>query len=314
MKIVILGAGALGSVLGCKLAKAGNNVTMVDVVPELIETVQKQHGFMYDSPDWCGLVPVKVCCYDALETDMDLVILLTKSYHSYSALNSVQPFLSPDTYVMTLQNGLGNVERVAEYVPMDHILVGTTLGESNLVGYGHIHTSGSAPTVMMSADGIMRDIVKKVCDVFNEAGIETTLGEDIMASIWEKVAFNCATNTMASVCRLCDKYTLGTEETRELAFNIARDTCKVANAAGINANADNVIHKLSTSYKIRGDHFPSMAQDVFSRRRTEIDSINGAVYKKARELGIEVPYVETMYRLVRCIESNYPNQHLVCVE
>ena len=310
MKIVILGAGALGSFVACRLSLIGNDVTLVDVIPELIETINSQGGFIYEDSTGSVLVKLKASSYDELENDMDLVILLTKTMHSESAIESIRPHLGSNTYFMTLQNGLGNIERIEKYVPIERIIVGTTLGESNPVAPGHIFTSGSAPTSIMSADGIMNSMVQNVCDMFNEAGIQTSIEENIMASIWEKVAFNCATNTMASVCRLCDKYTLGTCETQELSFKIAHKVCMVANMIGIYANEEKVVEKLTTSWKIRGDHFPSMAQDVFSKRKTEIEAINGAVYNKALELGVDVPYVETMYRLVRCIEQNYQHQYL----
>lgn len=310
MKIVILGAGALGSFVACRLSLIGNDVTLVDVIPELIETINSQGGFIYEDSTGSVLVKLKASSYDELENDMDLVILLTKTMHSESAIESIRPHLGSNTYFMTLQNGLGNIERIEKYVPIERIIVGTTLGESNPVAPGHIFTSGSAPTSIMSADGIMNSMVQNVCDMFNEAGIQTSIEENIMASIWEKVAFNCATNTMASVCRLCDKYTLGTCETQELSFKIAHEVCMVANMIGIYANEEKVVEKLTTSWKIRGDHFPSMAQDVFSKRKTEIEAINGAVYNKALELGVDVPYVETMYRLVRCIEQNYQHQYL----
>ena len=310
MKIVILGAGALGSFVACRLSLIGNDVTLVDVIPELIETINSQGGFIYEDSTGSVLVKLKASSYDELENDMDLVILLTKTMHSESAIESIRPHLGSSTYFMTLQNGLGNIERIEKYVPIERIIVGTTLGESNPVAPGHIFTSGSAPTSIMSADGIMNSMVQNVCDMFNEAGMQTSIEENIMASIWEKVAFNCATNTMASVCRLCDKYTLGTCETQELSFKIAHKVCMVANMIGIYANEEKVVEKLTTSWKIRGDHFPSMAQDVFSKRKTEIEAINGAVYNKALELGVDVPYVETMYRLVRCIEQNYQHQYL----
>ena len=310
MKIVILGAGALGSFVACRLSLIGNDVTLVDVIPELIETINSQGGFIYEDSTGSVLVKLKASSYDELENDMDLVILLTKTMHSESAIESIRPHLGSNTYFMTLQNGLGNIERIEKYVPIERIIVGTTLGESNPVAPGHIFTSGSAPTSIMSADGIMNSMVQNVCDMFNEAGIQTSIEENIMASIWEKVAFNCATNTMASVCRLCDKYTLGTCETQSLSFKIAHEVCMVANMIGISANEEKVVEKLTTSWKIRGDHFPSMAQDVFSKRKTEIEAINGAVYNKALELGVDVPYVETMYRLVRCIEQNYQHQYL----
>lgn len=312
MKTIILGAGALGSILGIKLTKAGYDVTLVDVNPALLAAVKKNQGLYFNNYSEEILVPVKMSDYDGLDGTADLIILVTKAMYTSSALNSAKKVIGKDTYVLTLQNGLGNIEAVSEYVDSDHVLVGTTTEVADIESPGSISSKGEGHTEFMAANGVMNDMVAQINTMFNDSGIRTDISKDIMVTIWEKVAHNCATNTLASVCRLTNAYTIGTPETAELAANIIREVCSVANAAGIPADGEAVVNRVVKHAKSGGGyHFPSMAQDVFSHRRTEVSSINGAVYKKAQELGVAVPYTETMYRLVRCIEEHYDAQYMV---
>ena len=312
MKTVILGAGALGSILGIKLFKAGYNVTLVDVNPSLLETVRENGGMYYDNYTENVLVPLRVCSYDELSDPADLIILVTKTMYTDSAMTSAVKVMTDKTWVLTLQNGLGNIEAVSKYVSPERVLVGTTTEVADIEKPGHIASKGEGHTEFMAANGVMNDMVSAVSEMFNNSGIKTDISADIMRTIWEKVAHNCATNTLASVCRLTNAYTIGTPETAELAANIIREVCSVANAAGIPADGEEVVNKVVKHATSGGGyHFPSMAQDVFAHRRTEISSINGAVYNKALELGVAVPYTETMYRIIRCIEEHYDAQYMV---
>ena len=312
MKTVILGAGALGSILGIKLTKAGYDVTLVDVNPALLDAVKKNGGLFFNNYSEEVLIPVKMSDYDGLMGTADLIVLVTKAMYTSAALNSAKKIIGENTYVLTLQNGLGNIEAVSEFVDGSHVLVGTTTEVADIEKPGYISSKGEGHTEFMAANGIKNDMVDQINDMFNASGIRTDISKDIMVTIWEKVAHNCATNTLASVCRLTNAYTIGTPETAELAANIIREVCSVANAAGIPADGEAVVNRVVKHAKSGGGyHFPSMAQDIFAHRRTEVSSINGAVYKKAQELGVKVPYTETMYRLVRCIEEHYDAQYMV---
>jgi 2-dehydropantoate 2-reductase len=312
MKITILGAGALGSILGIKLTSIGNDVTLVDVSPELIAEVRANGGIFYNDHTTERLMPVKIASYNELNEIPELVILVTKAMHTSGAMKSAAKIIGKDTYVFTLQNGLGNIEAVSEFVDESKILVGTTTEVAVVEGVGRISSKGEGHTEFMAANGIMNDMVTRINDMFNASNIKTDISEDIMRTIWEKVAHNSATNTLASVCRLPNAHTIGTEETRDLASKIIHEVCSVANALGIPADGDAVTARVIKHASTGGGfHFPSMAQDVFAHRKTEVSSINGAVYAKAKEVGVPVPYTETMYRIVRCIEEHYDKQHMV---
>jgi 2-dehydropantoate 2-reductase len=137
------------------------------------------------------------------------------------------------------------------------------------------------------------------------ARMEATMAPDIFTALWEKAAFNAAINTITAVCHTPCGPVGQIEEGRALAFNIARETVMVAKAWGVQASEKTVIDNLCLSFEAQKNHVPSMGQDIFSKRRTEIDSINGQIIKKAREKGLAVPYTETLYALIRIIEESY---------
>lgn len=309
MKIAIVGAGAMGSLYGARLALAGNDVTMVDVIPAVVEAI-REHGIIMENAEGVFHAPAKAAFGCDLKEEPRLIILFTKTMHSASALDSIRSVIGKETLVLSVQNGLGNIELIQQYLPISRIIVGTTVFDSDYIGPGHIRTSIGGHMNIMFADGQTRDSITKLAELFNDAGLSCEIAGNVLAVIWEKVAFNAATNTMAAVTRLPDGYTLGTAETHKLAMHIAKEVTVTAVAAGIPASFENVSAKLNASLVEHGGHFPSMAQDVFKKRQTEIASINGAVLKKAQELGLSVPYTETMYLLVRTIEQNYANQKL----
>lgn len=309
MKIVIVGAGAMGSLYGAKLALGGHDVTMIDVVPVVVEAIQK-NGIVMDIQDKTYYAPAKALFGKDLKETPDLLILFTKTMYSETALEAIKQAIGDDTIVLSVQNGLGNIELIQKYVAPQNVIVGTTIFDSDAVAPGHIRTSSGGHMSIMYADGQHRSFIDELCDMFNAANLSCEIAGDVLTAIWEKVAFNSATNTMAAVTRLPDGCTLGTPETLSLAIHIAKEVTDVANACGVKASFESVKAKLENSLAEHAAHFPSMAQDVFKQRKTEIFSINGAVVERAKAHGMEVPYTETMYLLVRTIEQNYGKQKL----
>lgn len=239
---------------------------------------------------------------------VDLAILFTKTLYSRSALEGARTFIGKNTYVLTLQNGLGNVELIHEFVDMDKILVGVTNYASDVKEPGKISSHGSGYVKIMSADCQMRDAVTQVHKILVDAGFNAQITEDVFVAIWEKVGFNAAINSTTAIVHAPCGAIGSVEEGRDLAEKIATETAKVANAHGVNVNAQDIIKSLENTYVAHKDHFTSMAQDVLKKRKTEVRFINGGIVKKAKEKGIEVPYTEAVYDLLRIIEDTYEIQ------
>ena len=124
MKIAVLGSGAMGSLYGGMLFKAGHDVVLIDISKEHINTVNAS-GLDIDGPEETFNIKIPAAFAKDVKEIPDLIILFTKTIYSRSALKSIKHLLGPNTLVLSLQNGLGNDETVAEYIPIERIIVGT---------------------------------------------------------------------------------------------------------------------------------------------------------------------------------------------
>ncbi|KWN86831.1 ketopantoate reductase family protein [Burkholderia ubonensis] len=309
MRIAMLGAGAMGSLFGGLLAEAGEDVTLIDVNDAHLDAIRR-NGLRIEND--CGdrrITTLRALRPDAAQPargePFDLLIVFTKSLHTRAALDGVRALLTAHTAVLTLQNGLGNVETLNAFVPIEQILVGVTTWPADLAGPGHVRSHGVGAIRMMTADGAARPFAQAVADALSRAGLACALDADVWAAIWEKVAFNAALNTLCAVTG-CTVDQLGAcHEGPRLALAIAAETAAVATAKGIAVDALRIARNVEHAIGEHRGHRPSMLQDVLAGRRTEIGAINGAVVAAAREAGVAVPHTETLLGLVRLIDARH---------
>lgn len=308
MKIAVIGAGAMGMLFGAKLQLAGNDVTMVDVVPAVLEAIER-NGIIMREADGLHSVPIRARRAEDVKGEVELAILFTKTLYSRSALESAaKTFLSPQTYVLTLQNGLGNVELISEFVQEDKIFAGVTNYASDVEGPGRIAPTGDGYVRLMSVNLQDTPMLQSTGRALSEAGFNTAVTPKVFEAIWEKVGFNAAINSTTAICRIPVGGVGRIEQGRELAFHIADETAMVAQAHGICVNGESIKSSLRSAFENHGDHFTSMAQDVMKKRKTEVAYINGGIVQKAREKRLSVPYTEAVYDLLRVIEETYDFQ------
>ncbi|WP_406805538.1 ketopantoate reductase family protein [Burkholderia semiarida] len=311
MKIAILGAGAMGSLFGGRLAESGEAVTLIDVNDAHLEAIRRDGLRIDDDRGERRIRTLHAMRPEAANADaaaapdtpFDLLIVFTKSLHTRAALDGVRALLTPDTFVLTLQNGLGNVETVNAFVPIERILVGVTTWPADAAGPAHVRSHGAGTVRMMTADGAARPFAAAVADALSRAGLACTLDADVWAAIWEKVAFNAALNTVCAATG-CTVDQLGHHhDGPRLALAIAAETAAVAHAKGIAVDGARIARNVEHAIRDHRGHRPSMLQDVLAGRRTEIDAISGKVVAAARETGVAVPHAETLLALVRLIDA-----------
>lgn len=220
-------------------------------------------------------IPVTAGFGQELEGEPDLVIVFTKTFNTEKALEAAKRCIGREKAILTLQNGLENVEIIKKFALKERIIVGVTTFPSDLVGPGHIKSLGFGRTIIMSSDGKMNPVLESVCKVLDEAGFNCEISTGVYTSIWEKVAFNAALNSLTAVTGLTVGQLGAVPEGAELAHRIAGEVVEVANKKGVPARKD-VVHGLIESVFVEHfNHMPSMLQDVLARRRAEIESING---------------------------------------
>jgi 2-dehydropantoate 2-reductase len=303
LNILVIGSGAMGSLFGGRLALAGHAVSLIDVWQEHLEAINAQ-GLTLNLN---GETHVVHCAAahpeDFAGGPVDFALLFTKSYQSRAALAAVARFIGTGTPVVTLQNGLGNVETIAEWIAQEQIIAGTTTFPSVLEGPGKITSSGGGNTRLMTVSGQRTQSLEQIASTLNRAGLHCEIDENVEASIWEKIAFNAALNALTTITRAPVKVIADSEHGRDLAGKVVGEVLQVARAKGIPVNGDAVRASVEMALREHREHKPSMLQDLLAGRRTEVDAINGAVVRQAAQLNIRVPVTETLWRLVKLIES-----------
>lgn len=303
MKITVVGAGAMGSLFGGLLAEQGHEVTLVDVNVAHLQAIQSHGLRLHNDQADRRIHALRASPPDEADGVPDLVLLFTKTLHTASALSGVAHLIGPGTHVLSLQNGLGNVEAIAQHVPMDRILIGVTTWPADLVGPGHVHSHGQGVVRLMSADGREQPFVAAVARALDEAGLACTADAAVWTAIWEKVAFNAALNSICTATQ-CTVDQLGAiEDGQALAFAVVGEVLAVAQAQDIAVHADACKARVADAIARHVGHKPSMLQDVLAGRRTEIEAINGAVVAAAAARDIPVPCTRTLLQIVRLVQA-----------
>lgn len=304
MKIAIVGAGAMGGLFAVRLAVGGQDVSLVEVCQRTVEAIQHQ-GLRLVTPASSERVKLPIASAGAYSGTFDLLIILTKGFHTEVAIESVRHLVGPTTWVLSVQNGLGNAQLIAKVVPADHILVGMTNLPADLLEPGVIHSHGDGHVAIWSWDGRQNPAVLEIARVFQASGLPCQADPHVQIAIWEKVAFNAALNGVCAITRQAVGCIGHCEDGRLLADSIIDETLQVAGAMGIAVHKDRVRQAVAYAFEHQARHKPSMLQDVESGRKTEIDFIQGAVVDLGRQKGVDTPVLQCLHRLVKLIEAGY---------
>jgi 2-dehydropantoate 2-reductase len=303
MQIAILGAGAMGSLFGGLLAEAGHAVSLLDIDEAHLEAIRRD-GLRLSTGTGERIVRnLAALRPEAATQPADLLIVFTKTLHTEAALAAAHKVLGSRTALLSLQNGLGNAERLARFAEPQRVMVGVTTWPADKSEPGRVSSHGGGTIRLMGADGAHTPLLEQTVEALNEAGLHCTADPDVWAAIWEKVAFNAALNSLCAVTQCTVGELTGTADGEALALKIVGETVAVAHAHGIAANEAHVASNVRHALAHHRAHRPSMLQDVLAGRRTEIEAINGAVVEAARAAGLEVACTETLLHLVRIVDA-----------
>ncbi|MEM3164021.1 MAG: 2-dehydropantoate 2-reductase [Halobacteria archaeon] len=292
-RIVILGAGAVGSLFGGLLAKSGLDVALVGR-PVHMKAIRNR-GLRIE-----GLTRATVRPRAATRApEGDLVLLTVKSYDTARALRSVR--LSRNGAVLTLQNGVGNAEKVAARFGARRTLAGVTSCGALLAGPGRVVHTGRGPTVVGEWSKGATVGAREVAALFNSARIPTRVSRDIRAELWRKVAVNAAINPLTALTGLPNRAVAETRGLRDLAAAVVEEAERVARARRISLGRDPLGRVLEVARRT-GANRSSMLRDLERGRRTEIEAITGALLREAERAGVEAPVNRLLYELVRSLE------------
>ena len=305
MKVAVIGAGAMGSLFGALLAEGGHEVWLCDIWQDHIEAL-KQNGLKIEWEGQIRNVRLNATSDPRQIGESELVLIFVKSTQTKSAAESAALLTGPNGWVMTLQNGMGNAEIIAEHTPPSRILAGTTAHGATMLGAGSIRHAGAGPTTVgMWAGGEKEfQIARKIADQFTQAGIEATAVEAVRPVIWDKLLVNVGINAITALTGIKNGQILDLELTRELSRAAVEEAAAVAQAQGIEIRKDPTAHVFQVAAATAANR-SSMGQDVDHHRPTEINAINGFVAREADRMGFAAPVNRTLTALVETMEAHY---------
>lgn len=310
MKILIIGAGAMGSLFGGRLKAQQSDVLLYNRKNPHVEKINRSGLTIVESDNQETTVPLKVV-QEVSKTDAyDLVLVLVKAHATKVVLEVVKDSFSPKTLIVTMQNGLGNLEAIADLFPNNPVVSGTMGSGASVESSGRIlHRGWGKNYIGRSEDVDAQEQLLEFIELLNRSGLETELAEDVQTVIWNKLFVNVAYNSLTALTRLRNGDILNTDEGQNLLRGVVTEAVQVAGAEGISVDKETVIAKcLKMGREDIGANKSSMLMDVLHKRKTEIDAINGAVAKLGEQHGIETPYNELITGVIKVIEANYDLQ------
>jgi 2-dehydropantoate 2-reductase len=303
LKIYFLGAGALGCAIGGTLTAAGSDVTLIDRYQAHVDAINHEGLFMKEG-ETERVVRVKAVTDCHGLPPADLVIVLVKSFHTRDAILSGLPVVGEHTAVMSLQNGLGHEDILAEVVGPSHVLAGKTYVGGVLLSAGHViaGTRGKR-TIIGELDGTISKRVTAIAEEFERAELPTTVSDNIMGTIWDKLLINVATGALSGVTGLPYGGLYAVPEIEACAVAAVTEAMEVARAAGVKLS----IQEPHDAWVMAAEGLPaefrtSMLQSLDKGSATEIDFINGAVVRAGQRRNVPTPVNQALVAAIKGIE------------
>lgn len=304
MRVLVYGAGGLGSVFGGFLARNGHDVHLLGREWHL--SVVRKQGLFIDGI-W-GEYRIRACTtatelsQPPKDKPYDLILVTVKSYDTVQAGTAIRPLVAAETTVLSLQNGLGNMEALLEAgIPAENLLVGRVIfGVNTLPGRATVTVAADPVAVGPVPGAVPRYSAFKMASLLVACKIDTRAVEDIRPVLWSKVIYNCALNPLGALHGLSYGGVAANASTRSSMERIIRECYAVAHAERIPlelADADTYIkHLTGVLIPKTADHYPSMLEDLRRGRRLELDALNGAIGRLGRAKGIATPENDDLVR------------------
>ena len=303
-KIGIVGAGAMGSLYGGMLSNiSGCSVFLIDPWEAHVNAI-KQRGLTIERTD----EPDMTCTNLTAVTDAgkvgicDLAIIFVKSTLTGTAIQSNRAIFGDDTAVLTLQNGLGNIEQIESNLGGRNIIAGTTAQGATLLEPGRIRHAGTGRTVIGELDGCLSERLSALKCLFDSAGADTDLSENVIGLIWDKLLVNVGINALTAITRQKNGNLLEYEEIERVLESAVLEGVAVAHTKGIALGYEDAVAHAKAVCAATAANKSSMLQDILNKRQTEIETINGAIMKEGAALGVETPANAILYRLIKFFE------------
>lgn len=297
----------MGSIFGSMLSEAAD-IFLIDILEEHVKQInadgliiEENHGFQkkYNIHAYTDT--------SSIASKVDLVIIFTKSYATAQAAATALPILAEHGLVLTLQNGLGNLEIIANIVGADRTVAGVTSHGGTMICPGVVRHAGTGHTYI-AGNQQNQEALQRIVKIFNSSGIETDISNNLDSLIWGKLIINVGINALAAILRVQNGVLGVTAEAEKLMACAVAEAVSVAEALNIKLPYPNPLEQVKNVCKNTAANRASMLQDILKGGRTEISVINGAIVEKGRTIGISTPYNIFLSEIIEALEATSKNR------
>lgn len=303
MRVAVMGAGAVGSYFGAKLAANGADVVFIGRGDHLdrmrrngLEVKSFEGDFHVFAVTARNPADVGVC---------DLILFTVKTYDSAPALASMEPMVGASTVILPLQNGVESEEALVERYGADKVVGGCCYVGAALERAGTVVHSAAGRIVAGELDGRMTIRLATIQNFFTEAGVGFEATAEISLEKWKKLAWNVSFNSISALTRATVGGILDTDTTRDLVRSVVAETVAVSRANGIMLSKE-LPTRMVEENRVYGSVRTSMLRDAERGSRLEYEALNGAVCRYGAKAGISTPANRFLYSLLKCVDSLAP--------
>ena len=302
MKVLVMGAGAVGAYFGARLQQIGDEVVFCARGANL--AAMRAHGLEFQSCQGDFTLPVTATAEPRDHAPYDLALFCVKSYDTDAAARQIAGCLAPDGVILTLQNGVENEHRLAEAFGRARVLAGNARVGAELTAPGRVvHRTGGA-IEFGELEGGETERARRLAEHFRQAGILQSMVADVRAIRWEKLLWNGAFNTVATLSGCAVGALLADEDATALLRNLMGEIAAVARAEGVALGARDIEHQITRSRAALSAVRPSTLQDHQRGKPLEYEALCGAVIRTARRHGIATPYMDAAYALMKLLDQH----------
>ena len=300
-KMGIMGMGAIGGIYGKELMNTFGDDFYAVADGERGERLKK-NGIKVNG----DTIFPKVLSTTNPETKLDFLILAIKNYQLEESFSEIRNIIHKDTIILPLLNGVTATERIKKAFPENEVLRGLVYITAEKRENGEIYSNNKGTITFGDTENKeLSQSVKLVKDIFDKAGINYNIPEDMISAQWRKWIINIGSNQVSAIVRNGYGKFLEIEELNKVLKNAMFEVVEVAKACGVYLpveDVDGYDERLKVS---QPDLKTSTLQDIENKRRTEIEYFAGDLIRMAKKVGVSVPVNETLYYLIKSIEKMY---------
>jgi 2-dehydropantoate 2-reductase len=294
MKIAVMGAGAVGCYYGAMLARAGHSVVLIGR-PALVDAVRKE-GLLLESRQFTGRVALQADASPAAVKDAELVLFCVKSGDTESAGAAIAPYLSAQTSVLSMQNGVDNAARLSTAIGR-HAIPVVVYVATEMAGVAHVRHHGRGDLAIGPSDSSAA-----IAAMMTAAALPSEVSDHVFDALWTKLIINCAYNGLSAISQLPYGELVRQPNALETMRDIFDECVAVARADGITL-AENLWESLTAIAVNMAAQRSSTAQDLSRGKKSEIEHLNGYVVRRGKELGIPAPVNRALLCSVQLLET-----------